>query len=302
MGHFARDCRAKWTESGGRIPGKPANTRPTNTKQVTTHPDTRAQEIEETNLLDLLYSSSDDEGDANVRQIRISDQGSHPQCARVLIQGVPVYGIVDSGADITIIRGGLFRKVAAAAKLRKRDLKKPDKTPRTYDHQPFTLNGRMDLDISFNEKTMCTPIYIKMDAHEQLLLSEGVCRELGIVTYHPDVQTWRGGRKQPQSAKAKEQQGTQVIVPIVRVSLVQSVRLPPGKSTVVEVQTQHYPSKEPMLMECDPEAEEALRYQMHYCGRQKRDVLDWSSPILPATRKWWSRVWSNCHLLLASQV
>ena len=45
----------------------------------------------------------------------------------------------------------------------------------------------MDLDITFNEKTMCTPIYITMDAQDQLLLAEGVCRQLGIVSYHPEV-------------------------------------------------------------------------------------------------------------------
>ncbi len=33
-------------------------------------------------------------------------------------------GIVDSRADITIIGGELFKKVAAVAKLRKKDLKK----------------------------------------------------------------------------------------------------------------------------------------------------------------------------------
>lgn len=34
---------------------------------------------------------------------------------------------------------------------------------------------------------MNTPIYIKMDAPEQLLLAEGVFRQLNILTYHPDV-------------------------------------------------------------------------------------------------------------------
>ena len=41
-------------------------------------------------------------------------------------------GIIDSGADITIIGGELFKKVATGAKLKKRDFKKPDKVPRTY--------------------------------------------------------------------------------------------------------------------------------------------------------------------------
>ena len=31
---------------------------------------------------------------------------------------------------------------------------------------------------------MKTPIYLKMDAKESLLLSEGVCHQLGIVSYH----------------------------------------------------------------------------------------------------------------------
>ena len=34
---------------------------------------------------------------------------------------------------------------------------------------------------------MKTPVYIKMDAPDQLLLSEGVCQQLGIVSYHRDV-------------------------------------------------------------------------------------------------------------------
>ena len=35
-----------------------------------------------------------------------------------------------------------------------------------------------------------------MDAHDQLLLSEGVCRQLNIVAYHADVEKWRGRKKQ----------------------------------------------------------------------------------------------------------
>ena len=39
----------------------------------------------------------------------------------------------------------------------------------------------MKLDITFDEKTMFTPVYIKIGA---LLLSEGVFRQLGIIRYH----------------------------------------------------------------------------------------------------------------------
>ena len=90
------------------------------------------------------------------------------------MHGVPAHGIIDSGADITIMDKNLFKKVAAVAKFKKRYLKRPDKVPRNYDHMPFTFDGRIDMDFTFNGRTMSTPVYRKTDAHDQLLLSEGV--------------------------------------------------------------------------------------------------------------------------------
>ena len=75
---------------------------------------------------------------------------------------------------------------------------------------------------------MYTPVYIKMDAADQLLLAEGVCRQLGIVTYHADVETWRGGSKQ-QEGNVNEM----VTVPSVRASMLQSVRVLPHQSALV---------------------------------------------------------------------
>ena len=72
-----------------------------------------------------------------------------------------------------------------------------DKVPRTYDQKTFPLDGRMDLNISFGDKTMQTPVYIKMNAHDQLLLSEGVCRQLGIISYHPDVRAAKARKSPP---------------------------------------------------------------------------------------------------------
>ena len=45
----------------------------------------------------------------------------------MVIQGYPAVGIVDSGVDITIMNGDLFKKVAAAAHLKQKDFKKADK-------------------------------------------------------------------------------------------------------------------------------------------------------------------------------
>ena len=65
----------------------------------------------------------------------------------IQVQGVPAFGVIDTGADITIMGGDLFKKVATAARLRKKDFMKPDCVPRTYDRRQFELHGRMDLEI-----------------------------------------------------------------------------------------------------------------------------------------------------------
>ena len=75
---------------------------------------------------------------------------------------------------------------------------------------------------------MCTPVYIKMDVVDQLLLAEGVCRQLGIVSYHADVEDSRGGSKQGETHLDKT--GT---VPVVRV---QSVRVLPYQSVLGTIQ------------------------------------------------------------------
>ena len=66
---------------------------------------------------------------------------------------------------------------------------------------------------------MCTPVYLKMDAHDDLLLSEGLCRQLGIVSYHPKV-------------SADTHRGKECCAKSVRVSLVSTVRIPPGMSAI----------------------------------------------------------------------
>lgn len=86
----------------------------------------------------LLYSSSEDESAPHAKRIIITDQGSVTKCAKV--QGVPAYGLIDSGAGITIIGGLLFEKVATIARL-KQNFKKSDKVPRTYNQKLFSLDG-----------------------------------------------------------------------------------------------------------------------------------------------------------------
>ena len=95
----------------------------------------------------------------------------------------------------------------------------------------------MEMDITFQDKTMKTTVYIKMDAFDQLLLSEGVCRQLGIVTYHPSLVTEKALRHKETT-----------LVPSIRVSLVQSMKLPPSQSVVVPVRLESSPAGEDQIL------------------------------------------------------
>ena len=52
---------------------------------------------------------------------------------------------------------------------------------------------------------MKTPLYFKLDPPEQLFLGEGVCWQLGIVTYHPFIFDQRK-KKNGQAAKQETPQ------------------------------------------------------------------------------------------------
>ena len=152
--------------------------------------------------------------------VQVHDQGSSAKAATVQVQGVQAVGVIDSGSDITIMGGELFARVALAARLRKKDFKKPDRIPKTYDQRTFTLDGRLDLDVEFGGKSMNTPVYVRREAKDQLLLSEGVCRQLGIIAYHPEVGLLKDLAKDPHGSRVNGS-GVQEIahVPMVRVYL-----------------------------------------------------------------------------------
>ena len=63
-----------------------------------------------------------------------------------------------------------FKQVSSVAKLKKRDFKSADKVLRSLDRLPSQVDGKIDIDIEFQGKTMQAPVYIKMDAPELLLL------------------------------------------------------------------------------------------------------------------------------------
>ena len=61
-----------------------------------------------------------------------------------------------------------------------------------YNKQRITLDGQMDVNISFGDKQVRTIIYVKTEAPDPLLLSEAICRQLGIIHYHPNVKPLDG--------------------------------------------------------------------------------------------------------------
>ena len=86
-----------------------------------------------------------------------------------------------------------------------------------------------------------------MDTKDSLLLSEGVCRQLKIISYHSKVDG------EQQSKRKGEQLAA---IPAVRVRLVQSLRLLPNRSARVTVQLDgdHIPGE--YVLEPSPESGE----------------------------------------------
>ena len=82
-------------------------------------------------------------------------------------------------------------------------------------------------------------MYLKMDAHDPLLLSEGVCRQLGIISYRPSVGLQQLATKQQMFST----------VPTVCVRLVHSVRLPLQQMTMATVQVENCILAGPVVME-----------------------------------------------------
>ena len=113
MGHFTRDCRAQGRESGGRPPSPSVRNGPQrDTNQVHTLSaglcDAEGSGVEHSPSRAALNALYSDSGDEEVCQILLNYRGSKPQHICMEIQGVSTEGMVDTGANITIIGGNLF--------------------------------------------------------------------------------------------------------------------------------------------------------------------------------------------------
>ena len=116
-GHFARNCPTRRRDN---ITSSPRDTsRPAQTNQVCSQLET-PQKFETP-----TYQPSTSAPNPNEREfdtLRVEDRGSKTRHAHVLVEGVPTDGVIDSGADITIMGGALFRQVVAVGKIKCRSL------------------------------------------------------------------------------------------------------------------------------------------------------------------------------------
>ena len=64
-------------------------------------------------------------------------------------------------------------------------------------------------------------MYVRKEAQDQLLLSEGVSRQLGIISYHREVHPLKQLAKDPRVRSGEHE----AQVPLVRVCLVQAVSI-----------------------------------------------------------------------------
>ena len=108
---------------------------------------------------------------------------------------------------------------------------------------------------------MSTLIYVKMDVKKDLLVSEGVCCQLGIVTYHPEVgpMTQGASRRQVQGSGSGAENSTC----LVTVKLVNTVRVLPSQSVIASVQlSPMVPPTVPVSIEANPAFTEVKGIQL----------------------------------------
>ena len=166
--HLAHDCKANKSESCRR-------------KNWLVRTEDKPIEISMNNFLkivDSLFPPIED----SVSTVQDKEVTGTPKSTEVQIEGLPIRGIIDTGSDITILSGTAFQEIVTACGIKREQFKPPDTTACSYGHQPLKLDGQLDLQVKFGEKSMCERVYIKLDATDALLLSENVCCKLNIAT------------------------------------------------------------------------------------------------------------------------
>ena len=97
--------------------------------------------------------------------------------------GVPVKGLIDTGSGATIISFEMFKKIGKTANIPSSSLYPVDLILRDYNRNPISLGARIDMEISWREKSMTVPVHIRSASDpdgEPCLLGNNVAIPSGL--------------------------------------------------------------------------------------------------------------------------
>jgi len=100
-------------------------------------------------------------GNKMIRNESYSNVKGESRCAEVHIEGNPITGVIDTGSDITTMRGDVFYTIGSEFDLDVLDVKAAEQIKAcTCDQTPIHLDGQIDMKVSFAEKVIVTTVYI----------------------------------------------------------------------------------------------------------------------------------------------
>ena len=91
-----------------------------------------------------------------------SNKGREFQYVEIKVERLPVMGLIDTGSDITIMRGDLFYHTVGKGGIEVDQLQSPAYKACSYDQKPITLDGQMEIILSFDKKVLQTTMYVKL--------------------------------------------------------------------------------------------------------------------------------------------
>ena len=254
LGHFAYECRSQKSESSGKVKAHPISG-----AKVIWAQDSQKQPVNQafTKISRFLFPADQP---TQVPTIKSRDSTYKSRHVEVEIEGVPVTGIIDTGSDITIISGELFENIVDAVQLSSETFKPANKQACAYNGQTISLDDQMDVTISFESHNIKTITYVKLQAPDQLLLSESVCQELDIVKYHSLVDSAESEVMEESHSRQKEKEnGNKSENTIAKVKMIHTVRIPANHAAVVPIQVvDETDETDFLLLEPNPVLGEAL--------------------------------------------
>ena len=156
--------------------------------------------------------------------------------AQVEVEDVPVDSLVDTGSSATIMSFELFQQVGKQAKLPPERLQPPTAILRDYSRNPIPIGAQAELTLTWRGRAITTTVYIRSDPRtvgEPCLLGTNVVMPLALMAPAPGVVPRGDDNSQTEPTDTGSSR---------EVRLVQSQRIPPRSSVVVQAQVDRHQS------------------------------------------------------------